>query len=197
MSLTTLPSELRSRPWFTYRDAQSSGIPRQSIYRLLDAGQIARLARGIYQATNASEADPFLTAAAALRPESTLCVQSALARHDLTDENPRLLDLALPRGMRHPRIDGPIKWHSFDSDTFDIGRTEIELASGIALGIYTPERCIIDAFRLRGREGYETAIDALKRWLKQPGNQPSALLLMARAFPRTGGPLRQALEILL
>jgi len=197
MSLTTLPSELKCRPWFTYADAQTSGLSKQSIYQLRNEGQIAKLARGIYQATNASEADPFLIAAAALRPESTLCLQSALARHDLSDENPRMLDLALPRGMRHPRIDAPIRWHSFDADTFESGRNEIEFASGVVLGMYSPERCVIDAFQLRGTEGYETATNALKRWLKHPGNQPSALLLMARDFPRAAGPLRQALEILL
>jgi len=197
MSPTTLPSDLRRQPWFTYADARKSSLPKRSIYWLRDEGKIKQLARGIYQATDASEADPSLTAAAALRPESTLCLQSALARHDLTDEIPRMNHLALPRGMRHPRIDGRIKWHTFDADTFEIGRTKIEIAPGITLGIYSPERCIIDAFRLRGREGYETANDALKRWLKQSGSQPSTLLLMARLFPRAAGPLRQALEILL
>ncbi|CAG4914369.1 unnamed protein product, partial [Acidithrix sp. C25] len=46
--------------------------------------------------------------------------------------------------------------------TFEIGRTEIEIFRGILMGIYTPERCIIDAFRLRGKEGYETANEVLK-----------------------------------
>jgi predicted transcriptional regulator of viral defense system len=193
----SLPSTLKELPWFTYADAKKSGVPRQSLYRLRDEGEIAQLARGIYQATDSSDADPSLIAAAALRPEATLCLQSALARHDLTDEIPRMIDLALPRGRRHPRINGPIRWHSFDADTFEIGRTEIEIARGIVMGIYTPERCIIDAFRLRGREGYETANEALKRWLKRSGSQPSTLLRTAQMFPRTIGPLRQALEILL
>ncbi len=197
MSPDTLPLELRQLPWFRYEDAANIGLPRHALYRLRDEGQIERLARGIYQAADANEAEPALLAAAALRPESTICLQSALARHDLTDEIPRMIDLALPRGMRHPRINGPIEWHTFDAKTFGVGRTEFEIAQGILMGIYTPERCIIDAFRMRGREGYETANEALKRWLKRSGSQPSSLLQTAQTFPRTIGPLRQALEILL
>ncbi|KJF16116.1 MULTISPECIES: type IV toxin-antitoxin system AbiEi family antitoxin domain-containing protein [Acidithrix] len=158
----SLPSKLKELPWFTYADAKKSGLPRQSLYHLRDKGEIAQLARGIYQATEASDTDPSLIAAAALRPEAMLCLQSALARHDLTDEIPRTIDLALPRSKRHPAINGPIRWHSFDVGTFEIGRTEIEIFRGILMGIYTPERCIIDAFRLRGKEGYETANEVLK-----------------------------------
>lgn len=33
------------------------------------------------------------------------------------------------------------------------------------IGIYSPERSIADAFRLRGEVGYELARDALREWL--------------------------------
>jgi predicted transcriptional regulator of viral defense system len=197
MEPATLPEELRRRPWFTFADARQLGLPKQSIYWLRDTGAIESLARGIYQATDSIEADPSLIAAAAIKPQSTLCLTSALARHDLTDEIPRMHDIALPRGTRHPRIDGPIKWHTFDAETFEIGRTKTTIGPGIAMAMYSAERCIIDAFRLRGREGHEAANQALKRWLKRPGSQPSTLLAMAQKFPRASGPLRSALEILL
>lgn len=197
MNSPTLPDKLRERPWFTYDDARKSGLPDRRIYQLRDEGAIHQLARGIYQATEYLEADPSLTTAAALRSESTLCLSSALARHDLTDEIPSKYDLALPRGTRSPHIDGPIRWHFFDAPTFEIGRTEINIGSKSSIGIYSPERSIIDAFRLRGREGYETANEALKRWLRRRDAQPSALLSMAQMFPRASGPIQQALEILL
>jgi predicted transcriptional regulator of viral defense system len=197
MNSLSLPDELKERPWFTYDDAKNSGLPERHIYQLRDEGAIQRLARGIYQATDYLEADPSLLTAAALRKETTLCLASALAHHDLTDEIPTKYDLALPRGTRSPNIDGPIRWHFFDAQTFDIGRTEIEIGSKSSIGIYSPERCIIDAFRLRGREGYETANGALKRWLRRSSAQPSTLLTLAQLFPRASGPIQQALEILL
>ena len=38
---------------------------------------------------------------------------------------------------------------------------------GLALGVYSAERSIIDAFRLRHQEGEELAIEALRRWLRR------------------------------
>ena len=192
----TLPSEFRNRPWFTYADAQVAGLSRRELSHLKDRGEIKQIARGFYQADGASESDMSLVVAAALRPDATLCLQSALARHGLSDDIPRTSDLALPRGRRHPRIEGPIVWHTFEAETFEIGREVIEVGEGISLGMYSPERCIVDAFRLRGREGYESANDALKSWLRRPDSQPSTLLQMAQHFSRVSNPLRQALEIL-
>lgn len=43
------------------------------------------------------------------------------------------------------------------------GRNEIEIpGSTLTIGIYSPERCIADAFRLRGDAGYEMGRDALR-----------------------------------
>jgi hypothetical protein len=64
------------------------------------------------------------------------------------------------------------------------------------IGIYTAERSIIDAFRLRHLDGADLANEALKRWLRR-GGQPSDLLRIAKAFPRALTPLRQTMEILL
>jgi hypothetical protein len=90
-----------------------------------------------------------------------------------------------------------VTWHSFAVATFDLGRDELNLREETTIGIYSPERCIIDAFRLRHLEGPETAIEALRRWLRRRGSQPATLLKMARAFPKAEPALRAALEILL
>ena len=125
------------------------------------------------------------------------CLITALARHGLTDAIPASIDVALPRGHRHPRTQAPVTWHTFAPDTFDIGRGDLTLTASMAIGLYDQERCIIDAFRLRHIEGTETAVEALRRWLRQPGTQPTTLLAMARAFPKAEPALRSMLEILL
>ena len=78
-----------------------------------------------------------------------------------------------------------------------IGHTELELDEETVIGLYGPERSIIDAFRLRHLEGHELAVEALKRWLRRPGSSPAALLAMARDFPKARPALQTALEILL
>ena len=134
---------------------------------------------------------------AARRADATLCLLSALAIHDLTDEIPTASDIALPRGahrlvVRH----APIAWHFFDRETFEIGRGEHRLTDEWSIGLYGPERTLIDLFRLRHAWGDDLAVGALKRWLRQPGNSSGVLMEMARSFPSAGPALRTVLEIL-
>lgn len=123
---------------------------------------------------------------------------SALARHDLTDEIPASIDLALPRGTRAPAASALITWHQLDPKTFDLGRADLEVGARYRIGLYSAERSICDAFRLRHLEGGEQAIEALKLWMRRPGSQPSQLLgLTAKMGPRAIAPIRSALQILL
>lgn len=48
------------------------------------------------------------------RPDATICLASALAHNDLTDEIPEALAIAIPRGSRVPASEGAIAWHLFD-----------------------------------------------------------------------------------
>lgn len=129
-------------------------------------------------------------------PQATLCLESALSRHGLTDEIPDRTHVALPRRARAPSVGAAVCWHRFAPETFLVGRTLVKLAPGVEIGLYSPERSIVDAFRLREREGHELAHEALKRWLRKR-NQPAALLRLAKHFPRTLIPIRKALELLL
>lgn len=181
---------------FTYSEAHRRGLSDRQLYAMRDAGAIEQLGRGLFRKAD-SPGDPDLLEIAARAPESTLCLASALARHGLTDEIPSLIDVALPRSRRQPAVRAPVRWHRFDRDTFDVGRNRLEVG-GLPMGIYSAERSICDAFRLRHQEGPDQAVEALKRWLRRRGSQPAALLRVAQHFgPPAEAPLREALEILL
>ncbi|NNV09457.1 hypothetical protein ETC03_25200, partial [Geobacillus sp. MMMUD3] len=106
------------------------------------------------------------------------------------------LDVAIPRGSRTPASDGAIAWHQFDRSTFDIGREEILIpGTDQAIRIYSPERSIADAFRLRGEVGYELARESLKEWLRR-GGKPARLMEISSRLPRAKSPVLQALEAL-
>ena len=164
-----------------------------------DAGIVEKIGPGLYVAGNGAETDLDLLEASHKAPLATICLISALAHHELIDEIPASIDLALPRGKTPPQLAAPVTWHIFDRATFDVGRSTmpIEGAEGARIGIYSPERSIVDAFRLRRSAGYETGGEALRNWLKRAGSQPARLMEIASSLPRAKGPLRQALEILL
>ena len=176
--------------------AEEAGLSRSGLYRAAREGRLERIARGIYLPMDTPAADWDWIEAATRRPDATICLASALAHHELTDAIPAALDVAIPRGSRTPASTGAIAWHQFDRATFEIGREEIRIpGTDQTIGIYSPERSIADAFRLRGEVGYELARESLKEWLRR-GGKPAHLMEVASRLPRAKSPVLQALEAL-
>jgi predicted transcriptional regulator of viral defense system len=185
-------------PIFSYGQARDAGLSHRRVYWLRDHGLIEPLAHGSYRRADSSlDVDPDLYEIATRAANATICLRSALVRHQLTDAIPTQIDIAIPRGQRRPTTAAPVSWHAFSPDTFHIGRETLQLPGDASLGIYNAERSIIDAFRLRHREGPELAHEALRRWLRRRDSQPAELMRMARHFAKAEPALRRALEVLL
>jgi hypothetical protein len=193
MSAATLPDLLR------YRDLAPHGLTRHRFDQLIHDKEYERIAPGVFlRAGTVDDTTAGWIAAAIKRPEATLCLLSALSIHDLTDDILTQSEIAIPRGTQAPTIRiARIAWHRFDAETFEMGRTEYPLPGGVSIGLYSAERTIIDLFRLSHQWGSDLAVDALKRWLRGRGHSPSALITMAKQFPKAVPALRTALEILL
>ncbi|MDM1898064.1 hypothetical protein PP299_04570 [Mycobacteroides abscessus] len=162
---------------------------------LLASMAIVKISRGLYRKADVI-GDEDLMQIAARSPHATLALRSALARHGLIDDIPAEIDIAIPRGAWTPIITTPVRWHHFAAETFDIGRQSMDLGNGQQIGIFSAQRSIIDAFRLRQFEGEDMATAALKQWLRQ-GGQPSELLGMTRAFPAARRAIQSTMSILL
>ena len=195
----TATEELLDRlgPVFRWSDAHEAGLSDPVLYGLVDAGRVERVSHGLYRRAEVDVADLDLVVIAAANDRATLCLASALARHDLTDRIPSEIDVALPRGTRAPKVAAPARWHQFARSTFDLGRAVVSLDGGFDLGLYSPERSIVDAYRLRHLEGEELGREALKAWLARRGSQPSRLLEVAGSFPKALPRLREDLRVLL
>jgi predicted transcriptional regulator of viral defense system len=183
---------------FTYHDAIAAGVPERRLYAIRDAGQIEQVARGIFMHSDNDEAvDLDLVEIAIRAPDATLCLTSALVRHDLTDVNPIAIDIAVPAGSHRPAVSPPVNWHRFDLKTFAIGRNLLPIYDDHSIGIYSAERCIVDAFRLRWIEGDDLAYIALHRWLRRRDSKTSALYEMASHFPKTLPAILKAVQTLM
>lgn len=179
---------------FRYSEALDY-ISERQLRRLIKDGDIIALARGLYRKSDWL-GDEDLIEIAAKVPQATLCLRSALARHELIDDIPAKIDIAIPRGSWTPQTTAPVRWRHFDPEKFDLGRDRLDIDGSRSIGLYSAERSIIDVFRMRHIEGSDLANEALKRWLRQ-GGQPSELLDLARSFPRAQSALRETMEILL
>lgn len=182
-----------------YRDLERLGLTRYRFDALIESGAFERIAPGLFMRTGATDdTTAALMAIATRRPTATICLLSALALHEMTDEIPHRAHIAIPRGTTSLKIrTAPITWHRFDPGTFAIGREEHRLATGARIGLYSAERTIIDIFRLRHEWGADLAHTALRTWLPRKNATPSRLLTMAAAFPKARPAIRTALEILL
>jgi hypothetical protein len=191
--------ELRARlgDLFTYSEARAAAVPDRQLYSLRDAGELVMVARGLFRWADAPPADLDLIEIAERVPMGTLCLETALAHHDLSDTIPAAIDIAIPRGVTRPKLRAVHRLHHFDRSTYAIGRDKIDVGARRPLGIYSPERCLIDVIRLRHDQGADVAWEALRRWLSLPGRNPAQLITMAPHFRGAEAPLRAALEVLL
>jgi predicted transcriptional regulator of viral defense system len=181
---------------FTAAEAAASGVSRRALERMLAEGRVDRIGRGLYRRTDEEPIDYDLLEIALKAGRGTLCLVSSLARHDLTDIIPAAHDVALPRGIWHPRVSAPVRWHSFDVGTFGIGREEIPVADAYSIGVYNAPRSIVDAFRLRHEVGPEIGNEALRRWLRH-GGEPVELINLSTAFPLAKPAVLNSLRVLL
>jgi predicted transcriptional regulator of viral defense system len=167
---------------FTPADVAEAGLPRHATYAWRDAGLIVELTRGVYRKADAPEtAHVDLLAATTRAPRSIVCLVSALTIHDLTDEIPPSIQLAVPRGVHPPQISyPPVEFSRFDPITFDLGREAFEAAPGEFVPVYSAERAVADCMRLRHRVGDTIAIRALRTYISRHHNKAGDLMAIAR-----------------
>jgi predicted transcriptional regulator of viral defense system len=182
---------------FTYSKARSVGMSAERLYAYRNEGLIDQIGRGLFRWADAPQIDQDLLAAAYRVPRATLCLGTALARHGLSDAIPDRIDIAIPRGDRVAALRPVVAIHVFAKKTFDLGRDDIVVGDGISIGLYSPERSLVDVIRLRHREGVDVAWEALRQWLRRKGSKPATLLGMAKQFHGAESAVRNALDIVL
>jgi hypothetical protein len=164
---------------FRFSQVREAAAPESWLRSWMADGRVERIGRGLYHRVDAELVDLDRLEVAVRAPRATICLVSGLVEHDLVDDNPPVLDVAVPRGMWRPQVSAPVRWHTFAVDTFDVDRDVVAVDSATSIGLYGPKRCIVDAFRLRHEVGPEVGVEALRRWLRRRGSQPVQLLEVA------------------
>jgi predicted transcriptional regulator of viral defense system len=161
-------------------ELRAQGVTPSTISRMVEAGDLVRLGRGLYQLAEASVDSRHELALAAKRvPKGVVCLVSALAFHGLTDQLPRRVWVAIgPRDWR-PTVDHPplrIVRLSQDLLSQDVERHSID---GAEVKVFGPARSVIDAFRWDRTVGRNLAIESLREVLRQRKATPAQLSEMA------------------
>jgi len=156
---------------------------------------VEQISRGFVPVADAPEIDQNLLEVAYRIPEGTLCLTTALARHGLTDNIPARIDVAI---HGEPDSDSSItRRHScFFKGHIQFGTWEFKVGEGFVVGLYSPERSLVDMIRLRHRED-RYRLGSASSLASRRGAKPAALIEMAKSLHGAERAVRNALEIVL
>lgn len=163
-------------------DLQTAGIAATTVSRMERAGEVVRLARGLYQLPDA-DLDPHqsLAEAARLVPRGVICLASALAFHGLTDQMPPKVWIAIGRKDWRPRISyPPLRVARFSDEHLRHG-VERKKIAGTTVPVFGVAKTVADLFRYRRTVGELLALEGLRQALRQRKATPAQLAREAQA----------------
>ena len=145
------------------RDAIRLGIHPRTLYSMRDAGELQQVHRGCFRLADLPElGNPDLVATALAVPKGVICLISALFYHGIGTQIPRVVDVAVHKDTKRPRVDYPpirIFWFSGGALTFGVQTHELD---GVPVRIYSPAKTVADCFKFRNRIGLDVALEALR-----------------------------------
>jgi predicted transcriptional regulator of viral defense system len=178
-------------------EALRLGIHPRTLYAMRDQGLLERLSRGLYRLADLPPlGNPDLVTVALKVPGGVICLISALAYHELTTQIPHEVYLALPRGAEPPRLEHPpVRVFWFTGKAFTEG-VETHEVDGVPVRIYGAEKTLADCFKYRNKIGLDTAVEALRRYVRGRRAPIDTLMSYARIC-RVEKVMRPYLEALL
>jgi predicted transcriptional regulator of viral defense system len=173
---------LRRRGMTRLAEFNAAGITATTVSRMERAGEVLRLARGLYQLPDAElDAQQSLAEAARLVPKGVICLASALVFHGLTDQMPSKVWIAIGRKDWRPRVTyPPIRIVRFSDELLRRG-VEHKTIAGTSVPLFDVARTVADLFRYRRTVGDALAIEGLRQALRQRKATPAEITREAKA----------------
>ena len=164
--LKKIASTVKKHKLIDAKVARKLNVSNSSMAYYAKKGDLDRIGRGLYKIKNTSLISDFqwedLVLASVKVKGGVVCLISALALYEITEEIPRAHWIAIPNTSRH-RGDDSIR--IFRYRNMKLGKTVYDFGD-FKLPIFDRERTIIDAFRLLDRE---VGIKALRMGLRKKG----------------------------
>lgn len=150
-------------PLLRSKDLEQSGISRIALSRLVAAGELRRLQRGLYCLPNYRQNEHGdLAIVSKQMPEAVICLLSALRYYELTTQAPAEIWIAIDRKARAPSLEAiSMKVVRFGEAALRHG-IELKSVDGVPVRITSIEKTIADCFKYRSKVGLDVALEALK-----------------------------------
>ena len=167
---------LRSQGMMRLWEFKANGITAATIGRMVRGGDVIRLARGLYQLPDAPlDANHSLAEAAKRVPRGVVCLVSALSYHELTDQLPRAVWMAIGTRDWMPKEGRPKMRIVRFTDALladDVLTVHIE---NVPVKVFGVAKTIADCFRHRRKVGQAVALEGLQEALRQRKASPAEI----------------------
>ena len=150
------------------RELVDAGVARVQLSRLVAAGELIRLARGVYTAPGVvlPGSEEGVLVVAERIPEARLCLLTALRLHGLTTQAPFEVWIAIGNKDRLPRLDWPpLRVLRFSGEALTAG-LETRTMGSKQVRVTTVAKTVADCFKFRSLVGLDVAIEALREALR-------------------------------
>lgn len=178
------------------QDLVARGLPTVALTRLVAAGRLERVARGLYALPGQAVGEHRTLAEVALQvPRGVVCLLSALRVHGIGTQAPFEVWLALPQGMSAPRLTQPaLRLVRMTGDAYAQGQMQVAV-DGVQVPVFNPAKTIADCFKYRNKIGLDVALEALREGWRQRKVTMDDLFAYA-AMNRVANVMRPYLESL-
>ena len=145
------------------RDLVAAGIARGELSRWVAAGQLVRVARGLYALPDYQCGEHGALVTVAKRAPGVLfCLLSALRIHDLTTQAPFEVWIAIGNKDHPPRLDyPPLRTVHFSAAALAAG-VETHRLDGAEVRVTSVAKTVADCFKFRNKIGLDVALEALR-----------------------------------
>ncbi len=153
----------RKRPLLRARDLAAHSLPTIALTRLVAAGKLERVARGVYSLPGRRLSEHRSLAEACLRvPQGVVCLLSALRAHEIGTQAPFEVWMAIPQNAPSPRLDQPSLRVVRMSGAALTEGIETQRIDGVKVPIFSAEKTVADCFKFRNKIGLDVALEALR-----------------------------------
>ena len=151
------------RPLLRARDLAEQGLPTVILSRLVSAGKLERIARGVYSLPGRTLSEHRSLAEVALRvPRGVVCLLSALRVHGIGTQAPFEVWVAIPPHTPTPRLDQPaLRVVRMSGAALTEGIEQI-LIDGVQVPVFNVAKTVADCFKYRNKIGLDVALEALR-----------------------------------
>ena len=145
------------------RELVAAGITRSELSRRVAAGQLVRVARGLYALPDYQVGEHGAMVTVAKRAPSVLfCLLTALRFHELTTQAPFEVWIAIGNKEHPPRLDyPPLRTVRFSEAALTAG-VETHKVDGTRVRVTGVSKTVADCFKFRNKIGLDVALEALR-----------------------------------